>query len=223
MGVHRRRRTCASGMAAAAVAVVTSGTLVWNASYAAFNATTENSGNSWTAGTVAITNDQSGSAAFTVTEVKPDSATSTLAPPATGALTAGSPNSGGSRCFKVTYSGTTAADVRLYESVTNTGADGGLAQHLLMDVDSGTDSAAGTDPTCATYTSSAYLFGSASNTNVFANALPTTYAGGLAGWTNVSSGATRWYRISWLLPANVANAAQAEQVQITFTWEAQNT
>ena len=211
------------GLAALAVAMLGAGALVWNASYAAFSDTTTNPGNSWATGSVSITNDQSSSAVFSVTGVKPDSASSTLNPPGTGAFTASSASSGGSACIKVTYSGTTAANIKLYASVNNIGADGGLGQYLLFDVDTGTDTAPGTDVSCATYTSVGYLHGSASNTNVFVNSLPSTYGTGLAGWNGVTGPVSKWYRFSWLLPANVASAAQSETVQVTLTWEAQNT
>lgn len=220
MGLHRRRRISAP-LSAVVVSVVAAGTLVWNVAYAAFSSSTTNAGNAWASGTVAVSNDHSGSAVFSAADVKPDTGTSALAPPGTGALVASTTSAGGSACFKVTYSGSVAANVHLYATVTNTGTDGGLGQFLLLDIDTGTDSAPGTDTNCATYTSSSYLYGSAGNTNAFVNGLPTTYAAGLAGWNGATGGTSKWYRVSWLLPANVANTAQAEQVQVDLVWEAQ--
>ncbi|HEX8345560.1 MAG TPA: hypothetical protein VF657_12635 [Actinoplanes sp.] len=211
-----------STIAGLVVAIVTTGSLVWKASYAAFSATTTNPGNSWSTGSVTITDDRSGAAVFSVATVEPDGASSTLNPPGTGAFTASSAAAGGSACIKVTYTGTTPADIRMYGTLTNTGGDGGLGQFLLFDVDTGTDSAGGSDPSCATYTSSTYRYGSASNTNVYLNGIPTGYVGGLAGWTGATQNTSRWYRLSWLMPATVSAASQGEQVQATFVWEAQS-
>src|SRR4051794_33262814 len=96
MGSHRRRqRPALAGYATIAAAVLAAGTITWNASYAAFSATTTNSGNSWAAGSVSITNDRSGAAVFNVSTVMPAAAATTLAPPSTGVFNAGSANSGG--------------------------------------------------------------------------------------------------------------------------------
>lgn len=204
------------------VAMIAAGGMVWQASQAAFSATTTNPGNAWSTGSVTITNGHSASAVFNVTAVEPDTTSSTLNPPGTGAFTASSAGAGGSACIKVTYTGTTQADIRMYATLTNTGADGGLGQYLLFDVDTGTNPAGGTDPGCATYTSSTYRYGSATNTNAYLNGMPTGYVGGLAGWTGATQNTTRWYRLSWLMPANVPTASQGEQVQASFVWEAQN-
>ena len=188
--------------AALTAAMLITGGMVYNASYAAFSATTTNPGNSWSTGTVAITNDQNAAAVFNLTTVKPDTTTSTLNPPGTGAFTASHPTSGGSACIKVTYTGTSTADIKLYATLTNT--------------------APTTDPTCATYTSTTYLHGTATNTNTTLNTIPTTYGTALAGWNAATNNTSKWYRLSWLLPASVANTAQNEQVQATFTWEARS-
>jgi hypothetical protein len=219
----KRRSIARSGtIAGLVVAMIATGGLVWKASYAAFSATTTNPGNSWSTGSVTITNDKSGAAVFSVAVVEPDTGSSTLNPPGSGAFTASSAAAGGSACIKVTYTGTMTADIRMYATLTNTGADGGLGQFLLFDVDTGTDTAPGSDPTCATYTSSTYRYGSASNTNVYLNGMPTGYVGGLAGWTGATQNTSRWYRLSWLMPATVSASSQGEEVQATFVWEAQN-
>lgn len=208
--------------AAFAVAMLGGAGLIWDASYAAFSATTTNGSNTWSTGSVSITNDQSGAAVFSLSSVAPDASATILTPPASGAFNGSSAASGGSACIKVTYTGTMAANVRLYATLNNTGADGGLGQYLLFDIDNGTGPGAGADVGCASYSSTGYLHGSASNSNVYLNSMPTTYAGGYA-WNGATQNSTRWYRLSWLLPSNVNTAAQSESVQATFTWEAQNT
>src|SRR4051794_12174559 len=88
-------------MLAIPVALVASGGLVWHASYAAFTATTDSRGNSWTAGSVAL-HDDDGSANT------PSTATAMFN--ATGLK----PGSTGENCLTVTYDGSIASGVKLY-------------------------------------------------------------------------------------------------------------
>lgn len=212
------------GLAVLVVAIGGSGALIWQASYAAFTSTTTNGTNAWTAGSVSITNDQSASAVFSATGVKPDASLSTLAPSSTGAFAATSTASGGSACIKVTYTGSLAATVKLYATLTETGANGGLGQYLLFDVDTGTDTATGSDTSCSTFTSnSTYVFGSNSNSSTNLSTFPATYAAQtVSGWTNATNPSTLWYRFSWLLPSTVSSNAQSQEVQAVFTWQADN-
>jgi len=209
-----------------AVSLLGSGALIWHASYAAFTATTATATNTWTAGSVTLTNDRSVSAAFSVTAARPDASATVLAPGASGPFVASSTSSGGSACVKVTYTGTLTADVRLYVTLTESGVHGGLGQYLLFDVDTGTDTSSGGDLSCATFTDTGnanYIVGSASNSTTYLSAMGTTYDAGATGWTGATANTTKWYRFSWLLPANVSDNAQSQQVQATFTWESHGT
>ena len=90
------------------------GALVVVGSRAAFSATTANTANSWSAGTVVLSDDDSGSAMFNMTAMKP------------GATSA--------KCIAVTYSGTlTPADVKLYGTI----AGSGLATYLTTTIEIG--------------------------------------------------------------------------------------
>lgn len=209
----RMARTRCGRAAVAAVAFVAVVHLV-SFSSAAWTANAVNSGNALTTGTVTVAS-TAGTNLFTVTGARPDAAATTLSPPGVGGIT--TTVSTGSTCVKVTYGGSLPATVRLYATLSNTGADGGLGGHLLFAIDTGTVSS-GTG--CTNFTSTGYLYGAAGN--LYLNGVPGSYAGGLGGWTNAVQNDTRWYRFSWLLPANAASAAQAEQVQATFVWEAQN-
>jgi hypothetical protein len=95
-------------------AVLLTSALIVTASLAAFSGTTENTGNTWTAGTVTLTDDDSGSAMFIV---------SAMAPLATV-----------TECIAVTYSGTLLpSTVKLY------GVSGGpLDAYLDLTVEEGT-------------------------------------------------------------------------------------
>jgi hypothetical protein len=226
IGRTGRRLGLIVALSAIPASMVITGLLIWHASYAAFTASSSTGTNSWTSGTVAITNDQSGVVVWNLTGAKPDTATSTLSPPASGTYTpAAGSSAGGAACFKVTYSGNLAADVRVYAStLTETGGNGGLGPFMLFSLDTGTDAAGGSDLTCAQYTTSGtYNFGSSSNSTIFLSTFPTTYLGAASSWTP-SSTTTKWYRLSWLLPQNTnGTTAQGQQVQVVFKWEADNT
>jgi predicted ribosomally synthesized peptide with SipW-like signal peptide len=85
----------------ALVAVGISAALVLTATNAAFTATTTNPGNTFAAGSVALSDDDNGSAMFSTGNLKPgDSET---------------------HCILVSYSGTLGAQVRLYGTTTGTG------------------------------------------------------------------------------------------------------
>ncbi|PYF97782.1 hypothetical protein SAMN05216184_11447 [Georgenia satyanarayanai] len=76
------------------VGLVVSAVLIWQASYAAFIDTTENAGNSWTAGSVTITDNDEGAAMFTAANLVP--------------------GSDESQEITVTYEGTANAKVKVY-------------------------------------------------------------------------------------------------------------
>src|SRR4051794_9534286 len=80
--------------AAVPLAVMVSGGLVWQSSYSAFSATTASPTNNWTAGSVALADDDSNSAMFNAGNLKPGST--------------------GSKCIVVTSSGSLASTVKLY-------------------------------------------------------------------------------------------------------------
>ena len=197
-----------------ALAVLIAVGLVWHRSYAALQLETTNAGNSWIAGTVSIGDDRPGSALFTLPTVKPDSGATTLSPPAGGAFLAGHPSTGGSTCVRVTHTGSLPADVRLYAAVTTAG----LGRFLLFAIDTGTSTATGPDPTCSGYQRTGLLLGSP---GAVLDAVPTDYRTGYP-WDGVVPGASRWYRLSWLLPADIANTAQGQHVEASFTWEARS-
>ena len=91
-GPHTRTLLVAFGVLIAAA-------MVWRTSAATSNGSTDNSGNSWSAGTVSLSDDDSTTAMF---------AASGLAPGSTG-----------SRCIEVTYGGSLAAVVKLYATAAS--------------------------------------------------------------------------------------------------------
>jgi hypothetical protein len=169
------------------------GALVVVGSRAAFSATTDNASNSWTAGTVVLADDDTGSAMFNVTAMKP------------GASSV--------KCITVTYSGTlTPADIKLYGTVAGTG----LATYLTTTIEIGTG---GSFASCTGFTPGSTLYNS---TLASFGTTYTNWASGLANWSPASTPDSRTLRFTTTLPSGVSNAAQGLTASATFTWEAQN-
>ena len=168
--------------------------LTFQTSRAAFNSTTENGSNTFGAGTVTLSDDDSGSTMFILSGMKPgDSAT---------------------KCINVTYGGSLPADVKLYGTVAGTG----LAAFLDTVVEVGTGAAGGSSTSCTGFSSSSTLH---SGTLAAFGAANTNYGNGLGGFSGATNPTTRSYRIAVTLQD--ANAAQGLDATATFTWEAQNT
>ncbi|WP_369131734.1 hypothetical protein [Modestobacter sp. I12A-02662] len=197
-------------VAAVPVGLVLGAAVVWQSTSAAFTATTDNPGNSWQAGTVALGDSASGSALFTST--------------ADGALTPGSTRS---RCIQVDYTGNLDADIRLYvttpESVVKP-----LDPYLAMTVEQGTNVPDGTTVAadCTGFTPTApatFLFNGASTDATQTMAQLKThadYASGLPVGTAVPRDTHLTFRITYLVGGD--NAAQDAQSKATFVWEARN-
>ncbi|MGA2512612.1 MAG: hypothetical protein ABSG37_03230 [Candidatus Limnocylindrales bacterium] len=174
-------------------AFVVVGALVVVGSRAAFSATTANSANSWSSGTVVLADDDSGSAMFTVTAMKP-----------------GSSNV---KCIAVTYSGSlTPATINLYGTV----AGSGLSTYLTTTVEIGTG---GSFSSCTGFISTSTIY---SGTLANFGTTYTNWATGLATWSPASTPDSRTFRVTTTLPSGTGNAAQGLNATATFTWEAQN-
>jgi len=101
-----------------ALTVTVVGSIVAFGTFSAFSSTTENPGNEFAAGSVAIADNDTGTALYNVSNQKPgDSKTS---------------------CIKVTYTGTLASDVKLYlpDAVNSQ-----VAEYTNLDITSGTGAA----------------------------------------------------------------------------------
>ncbi len=182
-------------LGAAVTALLLAGIHTIGSSMAAFSSTTENAGNDWAAGTVTLTDNDSGVALFdNLTNLKPG-ATET-------------------DCIEVTYAGTLDAQVRMYGAAT---AGTGLEDYLDFTVERGTG-------TCAAFTPDTLVWDNATDGDlgVFL-AGATNYATGVDAW-NVTGGGpddTVPYRITATLQDD--DLAQGLDTVVTFTWEAQNT
>lgn len=129
-----RRAARVGGVASLAIAVAASGGLVWQASYAAYSATTQNPSDSWATGSVALSDDDAGAAMFTESGLKPGST--------------------GTRCLTVTSTGTLPSTVRLYG--TGAARTLGLDAHIDLVVSQGTGGGFGS---CTGFSGSAVYTG----------------------------------------------------------------
>jgi hypothetical protein len=187
----------------APLAVMAAAGVVWKASYSAFSADTRNAGNAWSTGMVALTDDDAGSARFTVTNLVP-AQTET-------------------KCIKVTSSASVPGTVKLYllNAVTSVA---GLENHIKLTVTSG---AGGTFADCTGYASSATVI--ATQTLAAATAAYASYATAAGSWVTagVVSGESKTYQLTWLFDATglsqeQLDALQGAHVGIDFEWEVQN-
>lgn len=175
------------------------GTVAAVATFAAFTGTAANPGNTFSAGTVVIGDNDADTALYNLTNQKPG--TSTV------------------QCVKLTYTGSLAADVKLYTpSTLNAGA-----QYINVTVEKGTvETPEPAYPGCGTYTAqgtvySGTLQGLATAHNTWANGAA-VYPGAQTSWATNDALVFRF-----TVSVQDTNAAQgATSGTHSFTWEARN-
>ena len=165
--------------------------------FSAFSSTTSNSGNSFAAGTVVLADNDSDAALYAVTNQKPG--TSTV------------------KCIKLTYTGSLAADVKLY----TTSSVNASAQYINLTIEKGTSDSS-TFPNCGTFTPEATIFNStlatfASTKNSYANGIA-AFPGSQTAWAQND---TLVYRFTVSVQDD-NNAQGATSGSHAFTWEARN-
>jgi len=170
--------------------------------FGAFSATTSNAGNTITAGTVAIADNDAGAAMYSIPNAKPGESVS--------------------KCIKVTYTGSVDADVRIYTTSTI----GSLGQYVDLTITPGTQ-ATPTFPSCTGFTPDA---GGALYTGTLQNfgTAKGSYANGVV--DNPGTVATKWvandsvvYQVTATLQSSAPDVAQGLTTGAhTFTWEARN-
>lgn len=166
--------------------------------FSAFSSTTENAGNTFATGSIALTDNDSGSALFTVSGAD-----------ALDVYT---------RCIKVDYAstGSVASTVRLHGATTGSGLD----PYLDVRIRRGTGSAGNCSDFAAAVTDYIGSGAGVIYTNTL-TAFPDNYAAGLvdqdSSWSN---GETATYEIRVTVQDN--NLAQGLNATQTFTWEARS-
>ncbi len=200
----RRRRSLSPGTAAklalSVVLLLGLWTVAGGGTYAALSGNTANPGNTFSAGTVTLTDNDSSGALFTFTNQKPG-------------VTVNS-------CIKVTYTGSvTTSALKLYAST----ATGAMAPYLNLTVTRGTDSSPSFNG-CTNFTPDATNYNALGAGVLFNGTLstyPTTYAAGLsdptAAWTTSTSASYRF-----TVSVADTDAVQGLSSAATFTWEARS-
>jgi hypothetical protein len=169
--------------------------------FGAFSATTSNAGNTITAGTVAIADNDAGAAMYSIANAKPGESVS--------------------KCIKVTYTGSLDADVRIYTTSTI----GALGQYVDLTITPGTQTTP-SFPSCTGFTADA---GGALYTGTLQNfgSTKNSYANGVVDYPGTG---TKWttneavvYQVTATLQSSAPESAQgATTGSHTFTWEARN-
>ncbi len=181
--------------AAIPAAVLASGAIVWQSSYSAFSASASNPTNNWSSGSVTLADDDSNTAMFNATNMKPG---------ATGV-----------KCIAVTSSGSLASTVKLYSTSYST--TNALAANINLKVEEGTGA---TTASCAGFTSASTLFDAALSSF---GTTKTSFANGVSSWAPTGAGSeTKAYRITYTLSAATPDSAQGGTAALGFTWESQN-
>jgi len=179
-------------------ALVASGVVVSTASYSAFSATTVNPTSNWTAGNVALTDDDNNTALFNATGLKPGST--------------------GVNCITVTSTGSLPSTVKLYG--TNAATTNALASNINLTVEQGTGGGFGSCTGFTPATTSGTLY---SGTVAGFGTASTNFATGVGTWAPTGSGSeSRVYRFTYTLSSTAPNTVQGGTAALGFTWEAQN-
>lgn len=177
-------------------ALVASGVVVSTASYSAFSATTVNPTSNWTAGSVALTDDDNNTALFTATNLKPGST--------------------GANCITVTSTGSLPSTVKLYG--TNAAATKGLDGQITLAVEQGTGGGFGS---CSGFTPAAT--GGSLYNGLLSGFTASNFATGLGTWAPTGTASeSRVYRFTYTVSSTAPNTAQGGTAALGFTWEAQN-
>ncbi|WP_150309126.1 hypothetical protein [Planctomonas psychrotolerans] len=193
------------GLSAAPVAILLAGGMVWQASSAAFTATTRNAGNSWSTGSVTLTDDDRGVAAYSVTNLVPGQT--------------------GTKCLVVTSTATVPGEVRSY--VTNLAPSAiGLAERITYKLEAGTG---GSFNDCTGFVPDAGVQETAYPVSVVAAARH-DYASGGHSWitTGKAGGESRSYRGTWTfdttgMTQQQIDALQGSSMTADLVWEFRNT
>ncbi len=172
------------------------GSLASVATWSAFSDTTANSANSFEAGSVVLTDNDSGNFMYQVTNAKPAVSTRT--------------------CITVSYSGSLDADVKLYTTTTTIPS---AAQNISLTIDKGTAVGA-TFPGCGVFTSEATIYSGSlydfqQSKNSWANGV-SAYPGSTTKW---ATGNSLVYRFT-LSVTDAGNGVSSGAHQ--YTWEARN-
>lgn len=181
-------------LAGALLSFVAVSLTVFRVSDAAFTATTVNGGNSLAAGDVVLSDDDAGSAMFTLSNMKPGTTAT--------------------ECVLVSYSGSLDASVKLYASIAG---GSGLEEFVDLSVYRG---AGGDSSGCGAFVSAETVF---TGTLKGFTDTHTSFATGAGTWTPAGGAPVDGMTYKFVVTLEDNNSAQGLTSSQTFTWEAQNT
>lgn len=174
--------------------------MIWQSSYAAFSGTTRNSGNNWATGSVALTDDDNGSARFQTAGMVPGDTQT--------------------RCITVTANASVPGVVKGY-TVNPVLSPSGLQDHILVSMKYG---AGGGFGSCTGFVEGGVIFPATSLTTLSAY---NSYANGPGSWAVTAGSQSRTYEITWTfsgagLTQSELDNLQNAQTGIDLQWELQS-
>jgi hypothetical protein len=182
------------------VAIVAAAAMIWQSSSAAFSGSTRNSGNNWSAGAVALSDDDAGSARFQVQNLVPGQTDS--------------------KCLKVTANASVPGTVKGY-AVNPAPSVHGLENRIKISITAGTG---GGFSSCDGYTEEETLV---SGVTLGQLATVDSYDEGIGGWDVTAGTSSRTYRLTWVfdttgMTQNQIDQLQGDQTGIDMQWELQS-
>lgn len=183
--------------AATPVAIVAAAAMVWQSSNAAFTGSTRNSGNNWSAGSVALSDDDAGTARFQVQNLTPGDTES--------------------KCLKVTANASVPGTVKGY-AVNPAPSVHGLEDRIKIKIEGGTG---GGFSSCDGFTSEETII---AGVTLGQMAAIDTYEEAIGGWDVTTGTSSRTYRITWTFDTTGMTQNQIDQLQgdrtgIDMQWE----
>jgi hypothetical protein len=180
------------------------------ASYAAFSGNTSNGPDTFSVGSVTLSDDDTGSAMFTT------GVAGTNQISAAGLM----PGDIVQNCIKVSFAGSGPATVKLYADAAPGGT--GLAAYLHVKVEEAATGSFG----CASFAGGTVTYDTThpSAQSDLLSAFPITYASGVAtnGGSTWANGTSRSFRFTVTVDSGIPDAAQGETCSVTFDWQAQS-
>lgn len=183
------------------IAIVAAAAMVWQSSYSAFSGTTRNSGNSWSTGSVALTDDDNGSARFQATNLVPQQSET--------------------KCITVTANASVPGVVKGY--VINAVASAAkLEDYIKVTIEHGNGGGFGS---CDGFTKTGDSI--AAPTALSTLVASKDFATGVGGWNVVAGVQSRTYKITYTfdtagLSQTTLDGLQGAQTGIDFQWELQS-
>lgn len=173
------------------------GALAGVGAFSAFSDDTENPNNRVTAGTVAIADNDGGSALYDMQNAKPGQSST-------------------SKCIKVDYTGSLPADVKLFTPSTI----GALGPYVNLKIEAGTQAVF--DSTCTLFVSQQTVFDAALSTfpTSYGTSTVSDYPGSETSWDN---GESVVYKVTATLASNAPDSVQGESTGLhALRWEARS-